>query len=217
MRNDALDICYFNIEKMEKEIITLLIKNNIDEKIILDIIEIFYKYFKIIEYRLETLESMLEGLFMHSKINDTEYKIEKENIELFPIICKVLASFYYDFENKNISPIIHFSNEHMHVTANQEMLIRMIQNLISNVLQHGYDYFEIKEQDKCVYLINKIKNTQQIDPKQLFDRFYKADVSRHQNSTGLGLSIVKRIAEVHNWKVNAYIENEKLYISIQMK
>ena len=33
MRNDALDICYFNIEKMEKEIITLLIKNNIDEKI----------------------------------------------------------------------------------------------------------------------------------------------------------------------------------------
>ena len=175
------------------------------------------KYFKIIEYRLETLESMLEDLFMHSKINDTEYKIEKENIELFPIICKVLASFYYDFENKNISPIIHFSNEHMHVTANQEMLIRMIQNLISNVLQHGYDYFEIKEQDKCVYFINKIKNTQRIDPKQLFDRFYKADVSRHQNSTGLGLSIVKRIAEVHNWKVNAYIENEKLYISIQMK
>lgn len=50
MRNDALDICYFNIEKMEKEIITLLIKNNIDEKIILDIIEIFYKYFKIILY-----------------------------------------------------------------------------------------------------------------------------------------------------------------------
>lgn len=50
MRNDALDILLYSVEKLEKEIVELLIKNNIDEKIILDIIEMFYKYFKIIPY-----------------------------------------------------------------------------------------------------------------------------------------------------------------------
>lgn len=48
--NDALDILLYSVEKLEKEIVELLIKNNIDEKIILDIIEKFYERFEINPY-----------------------------------------------------------------------------------------------------------------------------------------------------------------------
>lgn len=174
------------------------------------------KYFEIIEYRLETLSSMLEDLFLHSKITDTEYEVTIEKIELFPIICQVLASFYYDFENKNIEPIIHFSHKHLWVMANQELLIRMIQNLISNSLKHGYDYFEIKETENYIQFINRINNHHQINPERLFDRFYKSDLSRHQDSTGLGLSIVKKIVDIHGWDITASIENQNLYITIYL-
>ena len=175
------------------------------------------KYYDIVEYRLDTLESMLEDLFIHSKISDSEYELKKESIEIFPIICKVMASFYYDFENKDIEPIIHFSNEHLKVIANQDMLNRMIHNLISNALKHGCDYFEIKEQDNKIYFINKVKNSEQIEVDRLFDRFYQADLSRHQNSTGLGLSIVKQIAEIHGWDIVANIKDDKLSIIIDLK
>lgn len=39
----------------------------------------------------------------------------------------------------------------------------------------------------------------EVDVPQLFDRFYKVDKARTrtENSTGLGLSIVKKIMEVH--------------------
>lgn len=175
------------------------------------------KYYDIVEYRLDTLGSMLEDLFVHSKISDSEYELKKESVEIFPIICKVVASFYDDFEKKNIEPIIHFSNEHLRVTANQDMLIRMIHNLVNNVLKHGCDDFEIKEIDNKIFFINKVQNCEQIEVDRLFDRFYQADLSRHQNSTGLGLSIVKQIAEIHGWSINACIEDNKLTIMIDMK
>lgn len=175
------------------------------------------KYYDIVEYRLDTLGSMLEDLFVHSKISDSEYELKKESVEIFPIICKVMASFYDDFEKKNIEPIIHFSNEHLRVMANQDMLIRMIHNLVNNVLKHGCDGFEIKEIDNKIFFINKVQNCEQIEVDRLFDRFYQADLSRHQNSTGLGLSIVKQIAEIHGWSINACIEDNKLTIMIDMK
>ncbi len=175
------------------------------------------KYYDIVEYRLDTLGSMLEDLFVHSKISDSEYELKKESVEIFPIICKVVASFYDDFEKKNIEPIIHFSNEHLRVKANQDMLIRMIHNLVNNVLKHGCDDFEIKEIDNKIFFINKVQNCEQIEVDRLFDRFYQADLSRHQNSTGLGLSIVKQIAEIHGWSINACIEDNKLTIMIDMK
>ena len=175
------------------------------------------KYYDIIEYRLDTLASMLENLFIHSKISDSEYEVKRENIEIFPIICKVMASFYHDFKNRNIEPIIHFSNEYLKVIANQDMLTRMIHNLVSNALKHGCDYFEIKEKDNKIYFINKVKNSQQIEIERLFDRFYLADSSRHQNSTGLGLSIVKQIVEIHEWDISANMEDDKIIIILDIK
>lgn len=174
------------------------------------------KYYSIVEYRLDTLESMLEDFFVHSKITDSEYKLKKEEIEIFPIICKVMASYYYDFERKGIEPQIHFSNEHIKVLANQDTLVRMVHNLVQNVLKHGCDYFEIKECNRQIYFINKVIHSENIEVNRLFDRFYQADLSRHQNSTGLGLSIVKQIVEIHGWNISASIEGNQLSVIIDV-
>lgn len=175
------------------------------------------KYYEIMEYRLDTLGSILEDLFIHSKISDSEYTLKKERIEIFPIICKVIASYYYDFENRKIEPIIHFSNEKLSIMANQDMLERMMHNLLNNALKHGNNYFEIKEEDNKIYFINGVQNSETIELERIFDRFYQSDLSRHQNSTGLGLSIVKQIAEIHGWGIDAKMEDDNLIITIDFK
>lgn len=172
------------------------------------------KYLDTIEYRLETLKTILEDLFLHSKINDRDYQIKKEEFEIYPLICKVLASFYYDFDSKNIEPVILFSNEHLLLNANQEMTMRMLQNLVNNALKHGKNYFEINEENGIISFINNIDNNKQFDLESIFDRFYKGDQARHQNSTGLGLSIVKKIVEIHNWSIKATLDNDILIITI---
>lgn len=172
------------------------------------------KYFETVEFRLESLKMILEDLFIHSKISDDEYQIAREEFEVYPLICKILASFYYEFTGQDITPIISFSDKRLLIKSNKELFIRMIQNLINNALQHGETYFEIKENDGMISFINDVSETKNMDIDRLFDRFYKADVSRHHESTGLGLSIVKKIAEINNWTVSALIKNDKLHIVI---
>lgn len=50
MRNDSLDILIANINNLEIELIEMLSNNNIDEKIILNVIELFIKKFGINPY-----------------------------------------------------------------------------------------------------------------------------------------------------------------------
>ncbi|ENO12356.1 histidine kinase, partial [Thermoplasmatales archaeon SCGC AB-539-C06] len=82
---------------------------------------------------------------------------------------------------------------------------------------------ESKENNKSYYYINKgygnrIRKKKQIE--NIFDEFYKADKSRHDiESTGLGLSICKRIVEKHNgkiWVKSPGLEKGSIfYISLQ--
>ena len=45
--NLAIAVLLYSIEDMGEEVIELLQNNNVDDKIILNVIEIFYNYFKI--------------------------------------------------------------------------------------------------------------------------------------------------------------------------
>ncbi|MCI7443660.1 MAG: HAMP domain-containing histidine kinase [Clostridium sp.] len=172
------------------------------------------KYIDIMEFRLNSLKSILEDLFTHSKLSDNDYKIELEDINIYLLICKILASHYKDFEERNIEPHIEFENKNLTVKGNTEIIIRIVQNLINNALKHGGNYFCICENGGKLCFKNNIIEGDNLEIDKLFDRFYKSDKSRHVNSTGLGLSIVKEMVEVLGWNIKAYKKEDILSIEI---
>ena len=105
-----------------------------------------------------------------------------------------------------------FSDTSLVVTGNQELVQRLLQNLINNALKHGKDYIEISENDGIVSFRNNLNDS--IEISKLFDRFYKGDKSRHKDSTGLGLSIVKEICLILHWEIEARQEDNDVIIQI---
>lgn len=86
-------------------------------------------------------------------------------------------------------------------------------NLFSNVLKHGMSNTELSIYLDKKSMSFKNKSQSKMDENQLFERFKKGKESIH--STGLGLSIVKKIAELADLEVDATFYEQEFQISFK--
>ena len=105
------------------------------------------------------------------------------------------------------------------VTADREKTTRIIQNLIRNCIQHsaGDITVDITQSGGFARLTvsNPVSESSGIEPERLFDRFYTSEKSR-QKSTGLGLSIVRRLAGQMNGRAYAALDGNILSITVEL-
>ena len=101
------------------------------------------------------------------------------------------------------------SAEPVWVKGNAEMLGRAIRNLAENAINHTPDGSTVEfvvEGDGTVSVLDEGPGIKDDERNVIFRRFWRRD-RRKQGSTGLGLSIVQRIAELHSATVS--VENRK--------
>jgi signal transduction histidine kinase len=90
------------------------------------------------------------------------------------------------------------------VRGNADMLARAVRNLVENALVHTPrgSTVEIEVDPKgSINVMDKGRGVAAADREQIFQRFWRRD-RRRQGSAGLGLSIVARIAELHDARVS---------------
>jgi len=95
------------------------------------------------------------------------------------------------------------------VKGNAEMLGRAIRNLAENAINHtapGSTVEFVVDADGTVSVLDDGPGINDDERKLIFRRFWRRD-RRKQGSTGLGLSIVQRIAELHSGSIT--VENRK--------
>jgi two-component system sensor histidine kinase QseC len=82
----------------------------------------------------------------------------------------------------------------------------LVSNLLSNAIRYNVDGGQIiLTLTKNAFIVNNTGLPPQIEPELLFRRFKKSNQSA--DSIGLGLSIVKQICTVNNFKVNYHYGN----------
>jgi signal transduction histidine kinase len=93
------------------------------------------------------------------------------------------------------------------VRGNSEQLYRVVTNLIINAIKYtpAGGKVTVLLRQRNLSAIIQVKDTGRgIDPKdrdKIFDRFYRANRSRHDGGSGLGLSIVKSIVTLHGGRL----------------
>lgn len=101
------------------------------------------------------------------------------------------------------------------IQGNQLAIERILLNLFSNSLKYSDGEIGVQLDESCVMAIwNSFSGEKSIEVDKLFDRFYQSDFSRKDSSTGLGLYIVKMLAEKQGASVEALYEDYKLSIKI---
>ncbi|MBR6580206.1 MAG: HAMP domain-containing histidine kinase [Ruminococcus sp.] len=165
----------------------------------------------VIQNRINNLKYMLEELFTYTKLQNVDYKLQTESIDLTQCISSAILGFYDEFYNKGIEVQTDFTEEEIPVDCNFEAVQRIVQNMLKNVLDHGSTIVKLslkKEDTRIVFTCsNKVNNSENIDISKVFTRFYKSDSARTHSSTGLGLAIAKGLAERMNGDMTAEIDD----------
>ncbi|MEH6940246.1 sensor histidine kinase [Bacillus sp. JJ722] len=144
----------------------------------------------------------------YEKIRSNQVKLFKEDIQLFEVLDIIKDQLDLLAEDKN-NKIIVDVKEDLYVYADYDRLTQIIINITKNSIQfteNGTIWLRGKsEQDE---IIIEIEDTGiGMDPvqiKNIWRRFYKADISRTTNpygEFGLGLSIVQQLVNMHEGRI----------------
>ena len=179
------------------------------------------KYTKIINGRILELQDMTEQLFTFVKLENPSYVLECEEINLTQTLCDVMFSFYDDITRHELEPKVDIPSEIYTVNANAAALKRVLQNIIKNALVHGEQELVVsmKPRKKVVEISvgNQISDEEMPDISRIFEKFYKADSSRHSGSTGLGLFIAKSLTERMGGRISADCSGGLFTVTVSLK
>lgn len=179
------------------------------------------EYLIVIRERISSLKNMLEELFMFTRLKDDSYQLEFSNVCVSRILKETVFSYYDDWNRQGIVPKFLIDEGDVYIEGNESALNRIFQNIIKNGLVHGEKNIIISltknEKEVMLSFGNAMKNPEDVDVSQVFERFYKADKSRSRNSTGLGLSIAKGFVERMNGTIEARLVENQFVIEVRFQ
>lgn len=152
---------------------------------------------------------LISQLLQLSRTFGTDKILSKEDIDLSLLCESVVSSLAKSASAKGIT-LKHNIEDDVNINADESLIMRMILNLVSNGIKYGREDGFVKlslfkDVDRIIIKVadNGI-GIAESDQENIFNRFYKVDKSRKadENSYGLGLAMVKWIAEAHGGTVS---------------
>jgi len=151
------------------------------------------------------ISKLNQGLLLISKIENNQFSAV-EKVDLQKIILRNLENFEDAFRMKNISTRCQ-CNEPVILSMNRSLAEILVSNLISNAVKHNVDGGNLEVLANQTNLrISNTGHSLSISPQRLFERFSKSD--RTSESVGLGLAIVRQIANLYRMQVEYRYENQ---------
>lgn len=149
---------------------------------------------------------LVDQMLILARLDPSADEPVKEKINLHDLAAEVIAQLVPAALKKNISVEI-TGTENIMVHSDPVSLSIMIRNLVDNAIRYtkenGEVIVDISNQKPDRVVLSVSDNGPGIDPElqaRVFDRFYRV-TGNASTGCGLGLSIVKRIADLNNLKV----------------
>lgn len=184
------------------------------------------KYIKIAYDKALQMKALAEDLFEYTTLrSSTNNKLVLAPLHVNSMLEQVAAGFELEAEKKNINFNVVTRPRDLVIDADAKMIVRMLNNLISNALKYGHGASEInlianKVNNEFVEL--RVENNGEQIPKaslqKIFDRFYRVESSRNLKTggTGLGLAITKSIVDLHDGTIKCQSTSELTSFIIQL-
>ena len=172
------------------------------------------KYIESIKQNSYRLSKLINNIVDLSKIEAGFFKLNLSNNNIITVVEEIVMSVTSLIECKGLNIIFDTDVEEKIIACDTEKIERIVLNLISNAIKFsdiGNEIFvDVKDKKEFVEISVK-DNGIGIEEEHLdmiFDRFKQVDksLSRNAEGTGIGLSLVKSIVELHGGSISVQSE-----------
>lgn len=166
------------------------------------------RFLEVTQNETERMIRMVNDLLHLSKMDNKEHQLQKERADFIQLFHHVVDRFEMN-SPEHIEIVRELPNEKLFVWIDQDKLIQVIDNIISNAIKYSPEGGKvtcrvIKQRHQIMVSITDEGMGIAYDKlEKIFERFYRVDKARTRKlgGTGLGLAISKELVEAHHGKI----------------
>ncbi len=168
----------------------------------------YKKALETIKDTISLMSSLVEKMLMVSRLERVDKSVFSE-VELSSVLRSAYELLKGRADECDVDLDLNIPNEPIFVKGDKTLLVEMFVNLIDNAIKYnnkgGCVLVEVEKLGDSVVV--KISDTgigiSEDEVEKVFEEFYRADKSRSKDREGfgLGLSIVKKIAQLHGIEI----------------
>lgn len=176
-------------------------------------VEEYIDAMEVIHKQSHRMNDLLGDMLDYTRMDQKSDRYEMEKLDISRLVTEISDQMTLLGE-KNIHLTVNVE-PWLKVNGNEVLLTRMLQNLISNAYRYGVQDGNIRVkldkvgEDAELAIIDDGIGISKEDQEKIFDRFFQSDSSRSIQGTGLGLSMVKKIVELHKGEIEVESEEKQ--------
>lgn len=172
------------------------------------------KFVEILKRNSTRLKDLIVDLVFASKTSTGNLSVEKSLVELNEMILQIYGDYDSLFKKKDLDFSYKSANDEILIYTDVNLFVRIVENLFSNAAKHARAGTRVlagvieRESTIEFYVKNIVDEKLNMNSDELFEELLKADRSRHSEGSGLGLNIVKNLAEILGGEVKVSIHGQ---------
>ncbi|WP_139207579.1 MULTISPECIES: cell wall metabolism sensor histidine kinase WalK [unclassified Bacillus (in: firmicutes)] len=179
------------------------------------------QYVRVVKRKSRELKNQVDDLLEYCHINYREIQLHKEIVGVKQLVEQVMIDFIPQLEAVQMKFHIE-CNQDLQIEADISLLVRLMQNVISNSISYGKSGkiidIQIFQENRNVKINikNYGKKILQEDIPYIFEKFYRGEKSRsaHTGGKGMGLAIAKSIANIHKGDITVYSDDKETVFTL---
>lgn len=163
------------------------------------------EYLQAIYAKSMRMSELVTMLFEYIKMDSEGFTLHKEKTDVCELLREVIAMMYTDFEEKGMELEIEIPDKLDSIELDKSQMTRVITNILNNALKYndaGTKVSVTLDEEYRICIADTGRNIEPELAEHIFEPFSRGDKARStRGGSGLGLSIARKIVEMHGGKI----------------